>query len=182
MQVLRVEPTPNPHAIKFVLDRSLAPGTSQEFNSPAEAQKDDLAKQLFEVPGITSLFYNDNYVTVTMNSDADWHEVYRQAQEKIGAYEGGGEAVEGGEAAPTTGEIEDSEEFARVQAVLQQRVMPALSADGGGLQIMGFKDKTLTIRYQGACGSCPSAISGTLMAIENLLRAEVDPDISVRSA
>jgi Fe-S cluster biogenesis protein NfuA len=181
MQVLRVEPTPNPHAIKFVLDRSLAPGTSKEFTSAAEAQEEELAKNLFEIPGISSLFYNENYVTVTMNSDSDWHEVYRQAQEKIGAFEGGEDVAAQG-ATSTDLEVEDSEEFSRVQAVIQQRIMPALSADGGGLQILGFKDKTLTIRYQGACGSCPSAISGTLMAIENLLRAEVDPDISVRSA
>ncbi len=181
MQVLRVEPTPNPHAIKFVLDRSLAPGSSKEFTSAEEAQEDEFAKNLFEIPGVSSLFYNENYVTVTMNSDSDWHEVYRQAQEKIGAFEGGEEMETAGTPSAELG-IEDSEEFDRVQAVLQQRVMPALSADGGGLQIMGFKDKTLTIRYQGACGSCPSAISGTLMAIENLLRAEVDPDISVRSA
>ena len=181
MQVLRVEPTPNPHAIKFVLDRSLAPGSSKEFTSAAEAQDEEFAKNLFEIPGVSSLFYNENYVTVTMNSDSDWHEVYRQAQEKIGAFEGGEEMGADGTSSTDLG-IEDSEEFARIQAVLQQRVMPALSADGGGLQIMGFKDKTLTIRYQGACGSCPSAISGTLMAIENLLRAEVDPDISVRSA
>jgi Fe-S cluster biogenesis protein NfuA len=37
------------------------------------------------------------------------------------------------------------------------------------------------IHYQGACGSCPSSISGTLYAIENMLREEVDPEIEVVS-
>jgi Fe-S cluster biogenesis protein NfuA len=35
------------------------------------------------------------------------------------------------------------------------------------------------IRYMGACQNCPAGMSGTLMAIEGILRAEVDEDISV---
>ncbi len=34
-------------------------------------------------------------------------------------------------------------------------------------------------RYQGACGSCPSSISGTLMAIEGMVQQEVDPALEV---
>jgi Fe-S cluster biogenesis protein NfuA len=37
----------------------------------------------------------------------------------------------------------------------------------------------LNIRYQGACGSCPSSLTGTLMAIENMLKTEVDPELEV---
>jgi Fe-S cluster biogenesis protein NfuA len=37
----------------------------------------------------------------------------------------------------------------------------------------------LKIRYQGACGSCPSSLSGTLMAIENMIQDEIDPQITV---
>ena len=36
----------------------------------------------------------------------------------------------------------------------------------------------LSIHYQGACGSCPSSISGTLKGIENLVRT-IEPDIEV---
>ncbi|MCA2004197.1 MAG: NifU family protein [Ignavibacterium sp.] len=38
---------------------------------------------------------------------------------------------------------------------------------------------TVKIRYQGACGSCPSSISGTLMAIEGLLKRDINPAIQV---
>jgi Fe-S cluster biogenesis protein NfuA len=49
------------------------------------------------------------------------------------------------------------------------------------LEVLGFEENTLTIRYQGACGTCPSSIRGTLVAIENLLRREINDDISVIS-
>jgi len=65
--------------------------------------------------------------------------------------------------------------------VLDERVRPGLAGDGGGLEILGLEDKRLLIRYQGACGSCPSSISGTMYAIEHMLKEEVDPEIEVVS-
>jgi Fe-S cluster biogenesis protein NfuA len=56
-----------------------------------------------------------------------------------------------------------------------------LAGDGGGLEIISLEDKKLTIRYQGACGSCPSSLSGTLYAIEYMLKDEIDPDLEVIS-
>jgi Fe-S cluster biogenesis protein NfuA len=69
--------------------------------------------------------------------------------------------------------------LAKINSLLDDRVRPALAGDGGGLQVMGLDGKTLFIRYQGACGSCPSSTSGTLMAIQNLLQAEVDEELVV---
>ena len=51
--------------------------------------------------------------------------------------------------------------------------------DGGYLEVLGLTEHTLSIRYQGACGSCPSSLTGTLMAIENMIKEEVDPEIEV---
>jgi len=45
--------------------------------------------------------------------------------------------------------------------------------------VLELTDDTLKIRYEGACGSCPSSLTGTLMAIENMIKDEIDPDISV---
>ncbi len=182
MQILRVEPTPNPNAIKFVLTRMLSPGAGREVPDRSAAAGDPLAEALFEIPGVTSLYFHDNYVTVTMGPEADWHEVYRSAQEKIEAQaepEGAPEAPAGGGLLVPGAAGAGSELMQRVLQVLEQRVVPALSADGGGLQVLGIEDKRLAIRYQGACGSCPSAIAGTLQAIQNLLRTEVDPELTV---
>ena len=66
--------------------------------------------------------------------------------------------------------------------MLDQKVRPALAGDGGGLEVLEIDGLTVKIKYQGACGSCPSAISGTLMAIEGLLRRDINPAIDVVSA
>jgi Fe-S cluster biogenesis protein NfuA len=54
-----------------------------------------------------------------------------------------------------------------------------MAADGGGLEVVGRREKQIMIRYMGACQNCPAGMSGTLMAIEGILKTEVDKDISV---
>ena len=70
----------------------------------------------------------------------------------------------------------------KINQLLDQKVRPALAGDGGGLEVLGIDGFTVKIRYQGACGSCPSSITGTLMAIEGLLRRDVNPSINVIAA
>ena len=82
---------------------------------------------------------------------------------------------------PPTAE-EENELLKKINELLDQKVRPALAGDGGGLEVLGVDGFTVSIRYQGACGSCPSAISGTLMAIEGLLRRDINPAIEVVAA
>jgi len=77
---------------------------------------------------------------------------------------------------------DENEMMKKVNDILNEKVRPALAGDGGGLEVLGIDGFTVKIRYQGACGTCPSAISGTLMAIEGLLKRDINPAIEVVSA
>ena len=44
---------------------------------------------------------------------------------------------------------------------------------------MSYEDHVLVVKYQGACGTCPSSATGTLEAIKGILRDEYDPEIEV---
>jgi len=61
----------------------------------------------------------------------------------------------------------------------QLNIRPYLAGDGGWLEVLELENDTLKIRYEGACGSCPSSLTGTLMAIENMIKEEIDPQITV---
>jgi Fe-S cluster biogenesis protein NfuA len=65
-----------------------------------------------------------------------------------------------------------------ISALMNQRIRPSLQADGGDLHVVGLSGSYLSIHYQGACGSCPSSIAGTLSAIQNLVRT-IEPDVAV---
>src|SRR6476619_186961 len=78
---------------------------------------------------------------------------------------------------PAADEDED-ERLAAIRQRLDEQVRPYLQGDGGDLYVLGLEDNVLKVHYQGACGSCPSSISGTLAGIEGLVR-QIDPAIEV---
>jgi Fe-S cluster biogenesis protein NfuA len=72
----------------------------------------------------------------------------------------------------------DRERLDRINQILDEQVRPYLQGDGGDLYVMGLEGNRLMVHYQGACGSCPSSISGTLAGIESLVK-QVEPDMEV---
>jgi Fe-S cluster biogenesis protein NfuA len=73
---------------------------------------------------------------------------------------------------------EEQARFERISELLDEQVRPYLQGDGGDLYVVALKGNMLEVHYQGACGSCPSSISGTLAGIEGLVRS-IEPDIEV---
>ena len=69
--VKEVQPTPNPNAMKFVLDRVIAQQPASFFNAPAAAAH-PIAARLFEVSGVASLLLLGDFVTVNKLPQAKW--------------------------------------------------------------------------------------------------------------
>ncbi|HLA10776.1 MAG TPA: NifU family protein [Pyrinomonadaceae bacterium] len=176
-----IEETPNPNAVKFILREPVSNGTAKSFGSASQADQDPLAKSLFDVGHVVSVFYMDRMVTVEKDDEGDWDELLPALAVPIRAAEavttsGNPASAVGGPLAALTS---DDPRLIRINEILDERVRPALMGDGGYLEVLGLRENTLSIRYQGACGSCPSSLTGTLMAIEGMLRQEVDPELEV---
>ena len=80
------------------------------------------------------------------------------------------------------GESSASSEIEKINEVLNQTIRPSLQMDGGDLKLISYDNNVLKIRYQGACGSCPNAMFGTLQAIEGVLKERYNPNIVVQPA
>lgn len=178
-KVINIEPTPNPDALKFVVQRPILRQGVRSFRDFASAVGDPLGSALFALGQVASVFYMDRFVTVNKEKSAEWSDLIDavcdviedqpESEREAGAQEGLPE-----------GTLQD-EALARINQVLDVRVRPGLAGDGGGVEVIGFDGETLEIRYHGACGSCPSAMGGTLSFIEGVLQEEVDPKIRVIS-
>jgi Fe-S cluster biogenesis protein NfuA len=180
-KIADIQETPNPNAVKFILREPVSYGTSHSFQSAEDAETDALAKSLFEVGNVESIFYMDKMITVEKSDEADWDEVLPALAVPIRAAEGvktqtAAAAAVGGAIGAVTS---DDPRLFQINEILDERIRPYLASDGGWLEVLSLDDKTLKIRYQGACGSCPSSLTGTLMAIENMIKDEVDPEIEV---
>ncbi len=175
-----IEETPNPNAVKFILKEPVTTGAPRSFHSRLQAENDALATSLFGIGNVQSVFYMDRMITVEKDEEVDWDELLPRLAVPIRAAEAvtataPGAAVGGAIAAL----ISDDARLPLINQILDERIRPALAGDGGWLEVVSLENDTLTIRYQGACGTCPSAISGTLMAIEGMMKAEVDPELEV---
>ena len=181
-----IEETPNPNAVKFVLKEPVSAGAARSFRNAAEAAGDPLAQSLFDVGPVVSVFYMGNMITVEKQEDEDWDDLLPRLAVPIRAADGAGS---GAAAAATAGAgalggalgavLSDDPRLLRINEILDERIRPYLAADGGWLEVVGLEEKKLTIKYQGACGSCPSSLSGTLMAIEGMMQQEIDPEMEV---
>ena len=69
------------------------------------------------------------------------------------------------------------------EKVIDENIRQMLVMDGGDMEILDIKENganfDIYIRYLGACNGCASADTGTLFAIENILKEKLDQNIRV---
>jgi len=182
-KIADIEDTPNPNAKKFILREPLTWGITRSYDNAAQAEEDLLAASIFDIEHVTNVFYVDRWLTVTQDGGADWQQLLRRVAERIRAAPAADAQSAGLTAAAAATALadlspEDEQRLYMINGLLDEQIRPYLQGDGGDLHVLGLEGNKLTVHYQGACGSCPSSISGTLVSIENLLRT-IEPDLEV---
>ena len=82
-EVAEIQPTPNPNAMKFVLDRKVAERPVSFFDANA-ARGHAVATMLFAIPGVCSLLFLHDFVTVNKRPDAKWPGIKRAVRKVLG--------------------------------------------------------------------------------------------------
>jgi len=181
-KIAEIEDTPNPNAVKFTLHEPLTWGISHSYENAIQAQDDALASTLFDIEHVSNVFYVDRWLTVTQDGGADWPELVRQIAVPLRAAPAAAAQSAASVFAARTAiadlNVKDQERLEHINALLDAQIRPFLKSDGGDLHVVGLAGNLLSVHYQGACGTCPSSISGTLKGIENLVRT-LEPDIEV---
>jgi Fe-S cluster biogenesis protein NfuA len=180
-KITEIESTPNPNAVKFTLKEPLTWGITHSYENAGQAQDDLLAAALFDIEHVTNVFYIDRWLTVTQSGAADWGELARKVAGPIRA----APAADAQTAATVLTasdnlilSVADQQRHDAINTLLDEQVRPYLQSDGGDLHVVGLAGNLLSVHYQGACGTCPSSISGTLRGIENLVKS-IEPNIQV---
>ena len=185
---IQTEATPNPATLKFIPGRSVLDTGTMEFASREAAARSPLATRLFEVPGVTGVFYGTDFVTVT-KADGDWQHLKPAI---LGAimehYMSGAPLLADGSAGNDEATDEQDEFFnesdadtvAQIKDLIETRVRPAVANDGGDITFRGFKDGIVYLNMKGACSGCPSSTATLQHGIQNLLRHFVPDVVEVR--
>jgi hypothetical protein len=90
--VADIQQTPNPNALKFVLNQTVSDQPTSFFN--AEAARDHpLASKLFGVGGVSSLLLLGDFITVNKTPEASWASIKRGVRDVL-AGNGNGDPVQ----------------------------------------------------------------------------------------
>lgn len=180
-KIKEIERTPNPDAMRFVLGKPLTNGVTKSYEKEEEASDDEFAQSLFAIDHVINVYYVNKYVTITQDGEAVWSELLRQLAPPIREVKPKTDVFEDEEVHETKEVQEtDDERLIEIRKMLDEQVRPYLLADGGGLKVLGLSGNRLKVHYQGSCGTCPTATSGTLYAIESMVK-RIDPNIQVVS-
>ena len=171
---LTVQPTPNPNALKFILNHKVKEEGNSSYKSPLESSENPLASALFTIRGVDQIHFFDNVITITKFGYEDWENIEPQVSECIQErmtdhnpnYYDPDPAAERRRKLP--------KEVQAIEEILDKTIRPGLQGDGGDIECLSFEDNVLIVRYQGACGTCPSSTTGTLEAIKGILREELN--------
>ncbi len=184
---IQTEPTPNPATLKFLPGRAvLAHGTLDMRDKTAAAQS-PLAERLFEVSGVSGVFFGSDFIAVT-KADGEWQQlkpailgaIMEHFMSDAPVLRAQDSAAAGEAAAEEFFAPEDSETVGIIKDLIETRVRPAVANDGGDITFRGFKDGIVYLDMKGACSGCPSSTATLRHGIQNLLRHYVPDVIEVR--
>ena len=182
--MLYTEETPNPEALKYVTNRMLYRGIADFKEKDLAAEWSPMANSLMELPYVKSVYFNNNYVTVTKEFNYDWAEVMLRLKEFIKSYiENGGVVVKEGfaeysekmqadlNASQFSGE--EGEVARKIKELIDMYVKPAVEGDGGNIEFKAYEKGKVYVIMQGSCSGCPSSMVTLKGGIENLLKQMV---------
>src|SRR5215475_2348048 len=185
---IQTEATPNPATLKFIPGRIVLDTGTMEFANRDSAGRSPLAARLFEVPGVTGVFFGADFVTVT-KADGEWQQLKPAILGAIMEHYMSGAPLLADGSAANDEEADEADEFfseedadtvAQIKDLIETRVRPAVANDGGDITFRGFKDGVVYLNMKGACAGCPSSTATLQHGIQNLLRHFVPDVVEVR--
>ena len=180
------ESTPNPAALKFVVNKMITKN-AVEFKNIDQSAPSPLATELFKFPYVKEIFIDENYISVTKYDINEWQDITLELRTFIKQYiENGGTVLDESliqtivkdEKAKDESFDSLDETSQKIINILEEYVKPAVAADGGNIAFDSYneEDKTVKVILQGACSGCPSSTFTLKSGIENMLKSMLNDE------
>jgi Fe-S cluster biogenesis protein NfuA len=180
------ESTPNPAALKFVVNKMITKNAI-EFKNIDQSAPSPLATELFKFPYVKEIFIDENYISVTKYDINEWQDITLEIRSFIKQFiENGGTVLDESliqtivKDEKTKDESFDSldETSQKIINILEEYVKPAVAADGGNILFDSYDEssKTVKVIMQGACNGCPSSTFTLKSGIENMLKSMLNDE------
>lgn len=173
---IQVEETPNPNSLKFYPGETVLESGTADFQDKVQASlKSPLAKALFRIRGVKSVFFAQDFITISKDDDekVEWSILKPQIFSEIMVFYTMKQPIlyTGSSPSDPNRILEDDSEIVRqIKELISDKIRPTIQEDGGDLEYVSYEDRVVRVRLQGACTSCPSSTITLKNGIRNMLQ------------
>ncbi len=165
---IQTENTPNPNSLKFV------PGKKVSEIGPVEIldikdTNNELVKNILSIKGVRGLFLYEDFLSVNKSGDIDWSDLKHIVISYINDFYSNGNECVINKDSDRGSDLNLSEIEKKIVNILETKIRPAVSRDGGDITLSSYKDGVVTVKLKGSCSGCPSSTITLKRGVENLL-------------
>ena len=165
---IQTENTPNPNSLKFV------PGKKVSEIGPVEIldikdTNNELVKNILYIKGVRGLFLYEDFLSVNKSGDIEWSDLKHIVISYINDFYSNGNECVINKDSDRGSDLNLSEIEKKIVNILETKIRPAVSRDGGDITLSSYKDGVVTVKLKGSCSGCPSSTITLKRGVENLL-------------
>ena len=177
-----VEPTPNPHSMKFTVNQNIAK-ENWETEDITKAGRSPLAQKILGFPWASRVFIGSNFITINKEDWVEWEVLTEPLSQMIQEHIESKQAVlhppiseeKQNKTTDHSSNISntDSQTVQKIKQILESEIQPAVAMDGGFIAFAGYEKGTVFLKMQGACSGCPSSSVTLKQGIETHLKNQI---------
>ena len=160
-------------------------GGTMDFSSIRYTHISPMARQLFQIDGITRVFFAKDFISVTKEDNLDWAHLKPEILGVITDHYTKGLPLFTEElpSDDTVIHSDDTEAVQMIKEIIETRVRPFVQEDGGDITFIDFDEEEglVTVEMKGSCAGCPSSSVTLKNGIEGMLKHYVQEVQSVQA-
>ena len=165
---IQTEITPNPNSLKFLPGKKVSNIGVIEITKKDESNN-QLVKDILAVNGVEGILLASDFISVNKSEEISWDEIKHIIISLINDfYSNGNDFVLDNK--QNSNKVDLSEIEKNIVKILDEKIRPAVSRDGGDIKFKSFKDGVVKVQLQGSCSGCPSSTLTLKQGVQNLLK------------
>ena len=160
--------TPNPNSLKFIPGKTVSNDGFVEITDK-EQTNNELIKDILSINGVTGIFLGDDFLSVNKNEDTNWEDIKHIVISLINEYY----SKKGELVLDKIKENTENKDFSEIEKqiikILETKIRPAVTKDGGDIKFKKFDNGIVEVELQGSCSGCPSSKLTLKQGVQNLL-------------
>jgi len=165
---IQTETTPNPNSLKFLPGKKVSKIGIIEITKKDETNN-ELIKDILSINGVEGILLADDFISVNKLEKISWDEIKHIIISLMNDFYSNGKDF-----VLDSIQNDDNNDLSEIEKniikILDEKIRPAVSRDGGDIKFRSFKDGIVRVQLRGSCSGCPSSTLTLKQGVQNLLK------------